>query len=74
MCRSTISSWVRTASTPCSVGESAISRIAWAVASIAALVLRSESASSWRWSSRLALRTASAWNRSSEEAINERIA
>ena len=74
MCRSTCSSCVRTTSTPCRVGESAISRIAVAEASIASRVRRSESARSSRWSSSRAVRTASAWNRSSEDVMSDRIA
>ena len=64
---STCSSWLRTPSTPCRVGESAISRIAATEASIEARVARPLSVRSVSESSSRAERSASAWNRSSLE-------
>ena len=74
---STCSSWLRTPSTPCRVGESAISRIAATDASIEARVARPLSVSSVNESSSRAERSASAWNRSSlefEEALDGLVA
>ena len=74
MWRSTISSCDCTVSTLWSVGDCATSRILSAAACIASRVARPDSETSWRWSSRRAVRTASAWNRSSLDAIKLRIA
>src|SRR4051794_15070908 len=72
MCRSTTSSCDRTISTPCRVGDCAISCIDRAASSIASRVRRSDSARSPRLSSSRDVRIAIAWNRSSLVANSDR--
>ena len=74
MCASTCSNWVRISSTPCSVGEFAISWTELADSWIASRTRRPFSANSASASSKRAVRSASAWNRSSLAAIRLRIA